>query len=108
MLREALNIVRSGAATPEVVDRVMKASLGRRWGIVGPLEGADLGGLDTFLDISTHLMPELAKDEGVLDLLREHVEAGRVGVRSGAGFHEWDEAHLAQVKEGRKRLISRG
>jgi len=108
VLREALNIVRSGAATPEVVDRVMKASLGRRWGIVGPLEGADLGGLDTFLDISTHLMPELAKDEGVLDLLREHVEAGRVGVRSGAGFHEWDEAHLAQVKEGRKRLISRG
>lgn len=108
VLREALNIVRSGAATPEVVDRVMKASLGRRWGIVGPLEGADLGGLDTFLDISTHLMPELAKDEDVLDLLRAQVDAGRVGVRSGAGFYDWDDAHLAQVKEGRKRVISRG
>ena len=108
VLREALNIVRSGAATPDVVDRVMKSSLGRRWGIVGPLEGADLGGLDTFLDISTHLMPELAKDEGVLDLLRQQVDAGRIGARSGAGFHDWDEAHLAQVKEGRKRLISRG
>ena len=108
VLREALNIVRSGAATPDVVDRVMKASLGRRWGIVGPLEGADLGGLDTFLDISTHLMPELAKDEDVLDQLREQVEAGRVGVRSGAGFYDWDDAHLAQVKEGRKRVISRG
>ena len=70
VLREALNIVRSGAATPDEVDRVMKASLGRRWSIVGPLEGADMGGLDTFLDISTHLMPELAKDEDVLDLLR--------------------------------------
>ncbi|ANB77424.1 3-hydroxybutyryl-CoA dehydrogenase [Paraburkholderia sp. GAS348] len=108
VLREALNIVRSGAATPDVVDRVMKASLGRRWGIVGPLEGADMGGLDTFLDISTHLMPELAKDEDVLDLLREQVDAGRVGVRSGAGFYEWDEAHLARVREGRKRVISRG
>ncbi|CAB3797687.1 3-hydroxybutyryl-CoA dehydrogenase [Paraburkholderia ultramafica] len=108
VLREALNIVRSGAATPDVVDRVMKASLGRRWGIVGPLEGADMGGLDTFLDISTHLMPELAKDEDVLELLRQQVEAGRVGVRSGAGFYEWDDAHLAQVKEGRKRVISRG
>ncbi|MDE1182008.1 3-hydroxyacyl-CoA dehydrogenase family protein [Paraburkholderia sp.] len=107
VLREALNIVRSGAATPDVVDRVMKASLGRRWGIVGPLEGADLGGLDTFLDISTHLMPELAKDEDVLALLREQVEAGRVGVRSGAGFYDWDDAHLAQVKEGRKRVIGR-
>jgi 3-hydroxybutyryl-CoA dehydrogenase len=108
VLREALNIVCSGAATPEVVDRVMKASLGRRWGIVGPLEGADLGGLDTFLDISTHLMPELAKDEGVLDLLRKQVEAGRVGVRSGAGFYDWDDAHLARVKEGRRRVIGRG
>jgi 3-hydroxybutyryl-CoA dehydrogenase len=108
VLREALNIVRSGAATPEVVDQVMKASLGRRWGIVGPFQGADMGGLDTFLHISTHLMPELAKDEDVLDLLRQQVDAGRVGVRSGAGFHAWDDAHLAQVKEGRKRVIGRG
>jgi 3-hydroxybutyryl-CoA dehydrogenase len=108
VLREALNIVRSGAATPDVVDRVMKASLGRRWGIVGPLEGADMGGLDTFLDISTHLMPELAKDEDVLDLLRQQVDAGRVGVRCGAGFYDWDETHLAQVREGRRRVISRG
>jgi 3-hydroxybutyryl-CoA dehydrogenase len=108
VLREALNIVRSGAATPEVVDRVVKASLGRRWGVVGPLEGADLGGLDTFLDISTHLMPELAKDEEVLTLLRKKVDAGRVGVRSGAGFYDWDDAHLTLVKEGRKKLISRG
>ncbi|WP_267478954.1 3-hydroxyacyl-CoA dehydrogenase family protein [Paraburkholderia saeva] len=108
VLREALNIVRSGAATPDEVDRVMKASLGRRWGIVGPFEGADMGGLDTFVDIASHLMPELAKDEDVIDLLRAQVNAGRVGVRSGTGFYDWDEAHVARVKEGRKRLISRG
>jgi 3-hydroxybutyryl-CoA dehydrogenase len=108
VLREALHIVRSGAATPDVVDRVMKASLGRRWGIVGPLEGADMGGLDTFLDIASHLLPELAKDEDVLDLLRAEVNAGRVGLRSGAGVYEWDDARLARVKEGRKRVISRG
>ncbi|WP_321839915.1 3-hydroxyacyl-CoA dehydrogenase family protein [Paraburkholderia bannensis] len=108
VLREALNIVRSGAASPEVVDRVMKASLGRRWSIVGPLESADMGGLDTFVDISSHLMPELAKDEEVIDLLREQVDAGRVGVRSGAGFYEWDEAHLARVKAARRKLIAGG
>ncbi|WP_322054422.1 3-hydroxyacyl-CoA dehydrogenase family protein [Paraburkholderia bannensis] len=108
VLREALNIVRSGAASPEVVDRVMKASLGRRWSIVGPLESADMGGLDTFVDISSHLMPELAKDEDVIDLLREQVDAGRVGVRSGAGFYEWDEAHLARVKAARRKLIAGG
>ena len=108
VLREALHIVRSGAATPEVVDRVMKASLGRRWGIVGPFESADMGGLDTFVDIASHLMPQLAKDEDVIDLLRAQVDAGRVGVRSGAGFHDWDAARLARVREGRKRVIERG
>jgi 3-hydroxybutyryl-CoA dehydrogenase len=106
VLREALNIIRSGAATADEVDRVMKASLGRRWSIVGPLEGADMGGLDTFLDISSHLMPVLAKDEDVLALLREKVQAGDVGVRSGTGFHEWDAARLARVQAGRKRIIA--
>ncbi|MFX1766939.1 3-hydroxyacyl-CoA dehydrogenase family protein [Paraburkholderia sp. A1RI-2L] len=106
VLREALNIVRSGAASPDVVDRVMKASLGRRWGIVGPLESADMGGLDTFVDIASHLMPTLAKDEDVIDLLREQVAAGRVGARSGAGFYDWDEAHLARVKAARRKLIA--
>ncbi|WP_051887702.1 3-hydroxyacyl-CoA dehydrogenase family protein [Caballeronia sordidicola] len=105
VLREALAIVRSGAATPEVVDTVMKASLGRRYGMVGPLESADLGGLDTLLDIGSHLMPELAKDEDVLQLMRDHVQKGRVGVRSGQGFYEWDSAHHSRVKQGRKRLI---
>jgi 3-hydroxybutyryl-CoA dehydrogenase len=107
VLREALNIVRSGAATPEVVDTVMKASLGRRYGMVGPLESADLGGLDTLLDIGSHLMPELAKDENVLELMRAQVDAGRVGVRSGQGFYEWDDARRARVADGRKRLLRR-
>jgi len=41
----------------------------------------------------------------VLQLMRDHVQKGQVGVRSGQGFYEWDDAHRARVKEGRKRLI---
>ncbi|GAB3395248.1 3-hydroxyacyl-CoA dehydrogenase family protein [Azotobacter armeniacus] len=81
VLREALHIVQSGAASAETVDRVMHASLGRRYAMVGPLEAADMGGLDTFLDISRHLMPTLAKDETVLALLEETVGQGRTGLR---------------------------
>ncbi len=40
LLREALHIVHSGIASPEVVDQVMRASLGRRYAMVGPLEAA--------------------------------------------------------------------
>ena len=107
VLREALAIVRSGAATPEAVDLVMKASLGRRYATVGPIETADLGGLDTFLSIASHLMPELAKDEEVLDLIRERVKAGKVGLRSGEGFYSWPEERATQVLARRNQDLLR-
>lgn len=101
VLREALHIVQSGVASPEDVDRVMRASLGRRYGMVGPLEAADMGGLDTFLDIASHLMPTLAKDEEVLEVLRERVGQGRTGLRSGNGFYEWSEERKVRIAERR-------
>ncbi|GAB3629894.1 3-hydroxybutyryl-CoA dehydrogenase [Pandoraea terrae] len=106
VLREALNIVRLGAASPEVVDTVMKASLGRRWNMIGPLEAADMGGLDTFLDVATHLMPTLATDQDVLDLLREHVTRGETGVRSGQGFYTWTEQRQAEIRARRAQQLS--
>jgi 3-hydroxybutyryl-CoA dehydrogenase len=108
ILREALAIVRSGAATPEAVDIVMKASLGRRYATVGPLETADLGGLDTFLTIASHLMPELAKDEDVLELMRTRVAAGHTGLRSGQGFYPWPpERAQAVIRRRNADLLKR-
>jgi 3-hydroxybutyryl-CoA dehydrogenase len=107
ILREALAIVRSGAASPDAVDTVMKASLGRRYATVGPLETADLGGLDTFLTIASHLMPELAKDEDVLSLMRTRVEAGDTGLRSGKGFYPWPPERADEVIQRRNADLLR-
>jgi 3-hydroxybutyryl-CoA dehydrogenase len=107
ILREALAIVRSGAASPESVDTVMKASLGRRYATVGPLETADLGGLDTFLTIASHLMPELAKDEDVLELMRIRVDAGKTGLRSGEGFYPWPPERAQEVIQRRNADLLR-
>jgi 3-hydroxybutyryl-CoA dehydrogenase len=107
ILREALAIVRSGAASPESVDTVMKASLGRRYATVGPLETADLGGLDTFLTIASHLMPQLAKDEDVLELMRVRVEAGKTGLRSGEGFYPWPPERAQEVIQRRNADLLR-
>lgn len=90
VLREALNIVQSGAASPEVVDTVIKMSLGQRYSMMGPLEGADIGGLNTFLDISMHLIPELGTSLEMLDILRDHISRGETGERSGQGFYTWN------------------
>jgi 3-hydroxybutyryl-CoA dehydrogenase len=105
VLREALAIVRSGAATPEAVDTAMKASLGPRYSVVGPIETADLGGLDTFFTIASYLMPLLAKDEDVLQLMKEKVAAGKTGPRSGEGFYSWPEERAAAVIAHRNRAL---
>jgi 3-hydroxybutyryl-CoA dehydrogenase len=107
VLREALAIVRSGAATPEAVDTAMKASLGPRYSVVGPIETADLGGLDTFFTIASYLMPLLAKDEDVLELMKEKVAVGKTGLRSGEGFYPWPEERAAAVVARRNRALLR-
>jgi 3-hydroxybutyryl-CoA dehydrogenase len=106
VLREALHIVRSGAATPETVDAVMKACLGRRYSIMGPFESADLGGLHTLMGIGANLMPELAKDEDVLELMRAHVEKGELGAASGQGFYTWDQERFDDLKARRLRQLA--
>jgi 3-hydroxybutyryl-CoA dehydrogenase len=103
VLREALAIVRSGAATAEAVDTAMKASLGPRYSMVGPIETADLGGLDTFFTIASYLMPLLAKDEDVLELMKKKVDAGKTGLRSGEGFYPWPKERAAAVVAHRNR-----
>lgn len=104
LLREALHIIRSGAASAETVDTVMKASLGRRYGLMGPLEGADLGGLDTFADISRHLMPKLASDVADIELLASLVGEGNCGARTGQGFYTWTDDRKEALR--RKRIAS--
>ncbi len=71
---------------PEVVDQVMRASLGRRYAMVGPLEAADMTGLATVQDICQHLLPELASGTEMMSLVAEKVARGDTGARSGQGF----------------------
>ncbi|EPH0093367.1 3-hydroxyacyl-CoA dehydrogenase family protein [Pluralibacter gergoviae] len=101
ILREALHIVDSGIASPEVVDQVMRASLGRRYGMVGPLEAADMTGLETVADICRHLLPTLATGGEMMRLVEEKVAQGNTGQRSGEGFYRWDEARRERIRRRR-------
>ncbi len=52
LLREAVSLVGSGVASPEVVDRVMRDGLGLRWALLGPFGTAHLnadGGVGSYL-----------------------------------------------------------
>ena len=96
--REAIALVASGVCDPETVDTVAKYGLGRRLGVLGPLEQSDLVGLDLTLAIHEVLMPSLDRTATPHPFLAEKVRKGELGMKSGRGFREWSRAEADAVR----------
>lgn len=91
ILRECLHIMEAGIADKEAIDAVMKYGLGPRYACLGPLEVCDHGGLDIFYNISTYLFADLADNKEPFGKLKEVVEAGNYGVKTGSGFYDYSD-----------------
>ncbi|MBU2551094.1 MAG: 3-hydroxyacyl-CoA dehydrogenase family protein [Proteobacteria bacterium] len=107
MIREALYVVQAGIATPEDVDKVIKSSFGLRLPLIGAFETADLAGIDLAYDVQKYLVPFLCTDLKPLDVLKEKVEAGTLGVKSGRGFYEWDPEKIKAAISSRDSKLLR-
>lgn len=106
VLREALHIVESGAATFEDVDTVLKAGMGLRYSVLGPFGIADHGGLDTFDHINSYLNEKLSDSKEGNALLHRMVSEGKLGLKSKKGFYDYsgDKADKA-IRERDKMYI---
>lgn len=105
LLREALYIVESGIATQEAVDTAVKYSIGRRLSTTGPLETADLGGLDIFHNIAAYLYADLCDDKEPSALLKNAMKTGNLGSKTGTGFYDWTPEKLQKIKKTRENIL---
>ncbi|MGC8603209.1 MAG: 3-hydroxyacyl-CoA dehydrogenase family protein [Desulfomonilaceae bacterium] len=105
--REAISLVQKGIATPEGIDEVVKFGFGLRTPFLGPLETADLAGLDLTQEVHKDLLPHLENTAKPLSILVEMVEKGDLGAKTGRGFHEWSKMKLEQVIEERDSFLLR-
>lgn len=88
MLNEACFALQEGIGTPKDIDEGVKLGLNHP---MGPLELADLIGLDTVLAIAEVLHRDLGDDKyRAANVLRKHVEAGWLGRKTGRGFYRYD------------------
>ncbi len=107
MLREAAAMVESGAVSPQDVDRIMRYGLGFRYPWIGPLQTADLGGLDVFYEISKYLFSSLSDTKKPSVILQDLVEQGHLGVKSGQGFYNYGAGTAAKILRRRDRAFVR-
>jgi 3-hydroxybutyryl-CoA dehydrogenase len=103
--REAIAIVDAGIASPEDVDMIVRLGFGLRLPITGPMETADLGGLDLTLSIQNYLLPYLDRSTEPKPILRRKVNEGELGAKAGQGFFEWPADRHAEVIERRDQGI---
>jgi 3-hydroxybutyryl-CoA dehydrogenase len=86
-INEAAWALHDGVAEAEAIDTIAKLGFAHP---LGPLALADLIGLDTCVAIMEVLQDGLGDSKyEPCPLLREHVEAGRLGRKSGAGFYDY-------------------
>jgi 3-hydroxybutyryl-CoA dehydrogenase len=107
LLREAIAIVDEGLATTESLDEVVRTTFGFRLPFFGPFLIADMAGLDTNASVFETLERGIGPEFAVPGALRELVDAGRHGTKSGAGFGDYtDEESEALLLERDRRYAA--
>jgi 3-hydroxybutyryl-CoA dehydrogenase len=100
--REAISIVENGIAEPATVDEVIKEGFGIRLPVLGPLENADMVGLDLTLAIHDYILKYLSSSPSPSPLLRQKVGRKELGFKTGQGFYAWS---VEEAQRSREKLL---
>lgn len=100
--REAIALVNDGVCDAETVDIAVKNSFGMRLPVLGPIENADLVGLDLTQDIHNVVLADLNKDTAPAKILSDKIASGQLGMKTNQGLRNWTPK---QADEVQKNLI---
>ena len=85
---EAFAMLEAGVASAEDIDKAIKLGLNHP---MGPFEMVDLVGLDVRLKILEYLQSTLGEKYKPNPLLRQYVQEGRLGRKTGRGVYDYSE-----------------
>jgi 3-hydroxybutyryl-CoA dehydrogenase len=103
LFREAQYLLEAGVASKEDIDAAVRYGIGRRLPESGPLESADMGGLDVYAAITQYL--HLCNVDGTMKMLEELVASGCFGVKTGSGFYDWTPEHKLAMETKREETL---
>lgn len=89
LFREAVLCVEEGLASPEDIDEIVRSTFGLRLASYGPLQIADMAGLEVFAAILETLSSVYGDRFAQPQLLKELVSQGNLGAATGSGFYDY-------------------
>jgi 3-hydroxybutyryl-CoA dehydrogenase len=96
--REAIALVAAGVCDAKTVDDVVKSSFGARLAVLGPIENADLVGIDLTRSIHSYVLPALDRATEPSPYLDRLIAEGRLGFKSDRGFRDWPAESQAALR----------
>lgn len=105
VIREAVNIVEMGLASPEDVDTAVKMGMGIRFPAWGPLEHIDAVGLDLAASVQNTVLSGISNVQKAASLLTDLVDSGQTGYKAGRGIYDWSQKDMNQLAEKRNHFI---
>ncbi|MBW3098273.1 5-formyl-3-hydroxy-2-methylpyridine 4-carboxylate 5-dehydrogenase [Pseudohoeflea coraliihabitans] len=105
LLREAVDLVERGVIEPEDIDTCVSWGIGYKIAVVGPMALLDMAGLDIYRSVSSFLNSDLSRREDVAPLIKEKIEAGNLGIKSGGGIYAYTPEQSAELQAERARKL---
>lgn len=108
LAREAFAMIDEGVATAEDVDAAVRFGFGFRFLAAGPVLQRDHAGLEVHCAAAATMYPTLSNTSEPSQVLRNHVAAGRLGLKTGGGFYDWPPERLQAERARYNDLLQQG
>ena len=108
LAREAFAMIDEGIATPEDVDAAVRFGFGFRYLAAGPVLQRDHAGLDVHCAAAATIYPSLSNTSNPAKVLQDHVSAGKLGMKTGAGFYDWPAERRQAERARYDQLLQQG
>lgn len=105
VIREAVNIVEIGLASPEDVDTSIKMGMALRFPVWGPLEHVDAVGMDICSSVQNTVLPEISDRKDASPLFDNFMKNGDMGYKTGKGFYDWSKKDMGALVRKRNEFI---
>jgi 3-hydroxybutyryl-CoA dehydrogenase/5-formyl-3-hydroxy-2-methylpyridine 4-carboxylate dehydrogenase len=105
IMRECLALVDEGVIDVEGLDLCVKWGIGYKLAVIPPIQLLDMAGLDIYTSVASFLNADLSNESGISSTATGLRDAGRLGIKTGAGFFDYTPERINELRQQRAAAL---